>query len=369
MPGLKAPALIALTLVSITATAQDRPPTLVVTEPVQSMEFHDQVTLTGRTEAWVTSRIVSEVAGRVAEVNAEEGVLIEKGQPLVTIDAEQLQYVYDAKAAETEQARERSELAADQFERAEDLYQRDLVPETTLDSARTWKNITEQEYRQLDADRRRLQLDLRNCRIAAPFSGYTGRKLVDVGEWVSPGTPVFEMVDVSHIRVRVDLPERYFGRLSKGSDVTVRLSEGQGEPVTGTVIGISPNAGRETHTFPVIVDVPNPSGRLAGGMLVRAVLSLDDRFNSLAVSKDAIIRQGPQTLVYTVREGKAAPVPVVTTSTDGKMIAVRGEQLSEGMPVVVRGNERIFPGAPVNIAGGQPAAEQASAASTGQDNR
>ena len=67
--------------------------------------------------------------------------------------------------------------------------------------------------------------------------------------------------------------------------------------------------------------------------------------------KDAIVRQGQQTLVYTVREGKAAPIPVQTSSSDGPMVAIKAEGLSEGMQVVIRGNERIFPGSPVMVAG------------------
>lgn len=349
--------VLALILAGASAPAQDRPPTLVVTDSVVSMEFHDQITLTGRTEARVASRIVSEVSGRVSQINVGEGVAVERGRPLVTIDCEQVQYEHDSRAAEAEQARLRAELADDLLARTTDLHTRQLVSETALDSATAWASITEQNYRQLKADQDRLALDLRNCSVLAPFSGYTGERRVDVGEWVNPGTPVFEMVDISRIRVKVDLPERYFGRLSVGSPVIITLSERTAQPFQGEVVGIAPNASPETHTFPVIVDVPNPAGRLAGGMLVRATLSLDEKYSSLAVSKDAIIRQGPGTIVYTVREGKAAPVPVVTTSTSGKMVAVQSEQLTEGMPVVVRGNERIFPGSPVTVRG----SEQASA--------
>ena len=65
------------------------------------------------------------------------------------------------------------------------------------------------------------------------------------------------------------------------------------------------------------------------------------------MSKDAIVRQGNQTLVYTIVDGKATPITVTTSSSNGTMIAVSGEGLEDGMPVVVRGNERIFPGSPV----------------------
>ena len=112
------------------------------------------------------------------------------------------------------------------------------------------------------------------------------------------------------------------------------------------------NASEDTHTYRVIVTVDNEEHRLGGVMLVRATLSLDEKFTSLAVNKDAIVRQGMQTMVYTIVDGKAAPIPVTVGSTDGNMIAVEGEGLSEGMTVVIRGNERIFPGSPVRTAEG-----------------
>ena len=135
----------------------------------------------------------------------------------------------------------------------------------------------------------------------------------------------------------------------------VILRTGEDQPISVVVTGIAPDASETTHTFPVIITVDNKDGRLGGGMLVRATVNLSEVFSSLAVSKDALIRQGPQTMIYTVVEGKASPIPVVVTSSNGRMIAVQGEGLEEGMPVVVRGNERLFPGAPVRLPEGNPA--------------
>lgn len=199
-----------------------------------------------------------------------------------------------------------------------------------------------------------MQLDLDRSIVRAPYDGYTGGRLVDVGEWVSPGTPVFEMVDLSRVRVRVDLPERHFGRLSLGSAVTILTGNAELSEIEGVVVGFSPNAKAETHTFPVFIEVLNRELRLGGGMLVTTRLFLDDTFTSLAVSKDAIVRQGMQTLVYAVVDGKAAPVPVQTLSSNGSLVAVKSDGLQEGMQVVIRGNERIFPGSPVTIGNAPP---------------
>lgn len=329
--------------------AQDQPPALVFTEEVRNAEFHDQVSLIGRTEAWKESRIVSEVSGRVAQVNAREGTWVNAGEPLVTLESDRLRLAFEAKVAEFNQARTSLKLASDNLDRTKRLFEEELIRQTTLDSALAWVAVAQAEFDRVKADRDRLELDLGKSVIRALYSGFTGQKLIDVGEWVSPGTPVFEMVDLSKVRVCVDLPERHFGRLQIGSTVTIKASNTAIPEIEGTVAGLSPNAIGETHTFPVTVEVDNSQGLLGGGMLVRATLNLDETYASLAVPKDAIIRQGLQTMVYAVVDGQAQPINVMTTAANGSLVAVKAENLSEGMQVVVRGNERIFPGSPVRI--------------------
>jgi len=338
--------LIVLILASVSFT-QDMPPTLVVTAPVQKIKFNDQITLVGRTEALYDSRISSKVSGQVASIIALEGNKIPKDGPLILIDSSRMALTLAAKRAQAQQANAQAKLAVGIRKKAEDLWEQKLISEIRIDSARALTAVAEERYHELLAEQQRLELDLADCTIRAPFSGYTGKKLVSVGEWVAVGDPVYEMTNLTKIKVNVDLPERYFGQLAVGTEVTVLSSTDEEKPLQGTVTGFAPIATQETHTFPVIVTVDNSEGRLGSGMLVRAVLSLKASFSGLAVSKDAIVRQGNQTMVYTITDGKAAPIPVTTSSTQGDLVAITGPGLTEGMPVVVRGNERIFPGAPV----------------------
>jgi membrane fusion protein (multidrug efflux system) len=340
------------TVLMIGAVAQAQGPqaTLVETKPMKTMEFHNQVTLVGRTEAKVHSRIVSEISGRVTAINAPEGNPIKKGEPLVSIDAERLKLDLQAKEAEAEQARAQASLAESNLKRVTELFGQELIPETTRDSAEAWVTIAKQRYRELQAERDQLAHDVEKSTIRAPYSGFTLRKLVDVGEWVDPGTAVYEMVDLSQVLVTVDLPERHYGHVDVGSGVIIEMSNGSPGPIVGQVSGIARSANESTHTFPVIVTVDNKKGVLGGGKLVRATLSLSDKFTSLAVPKDAIVRNDTRTVIYTTQDGKAAMLPVTIGSTEGDMVSVKGEGLTEGMPVVVRGNERIFPGSPVREA-------------------
>jgi len=334
------------------AKTQEMPPALVVTEPVTTVDFREQLTLVGRSEARAESRIVAEVYGPVLTISAREGVWVSKGEALVTIDPERIKLSLAAKEAEAAQAKAQAVLAEKEFARVDDLYKQEILSERVLDQAAAEVTRAQERHKQLEAERDQLKLDVDKCVVRAPYGGFTIRQLVQIGEWVSPGAPVYEIVDLAVIKVTVDLPERRFGQVEIGSPVSIFVSGDATTPVTGKVTGIAPQASETTHTFPVIVTVPNADGRLGSGMLVKATVSLKGGFTSLAVSKDAIIRQGDRTMVYTVVEGKATPIPVTTSSANGTMVAVSGEGLAEGMPVVVRGNERIFPGSPVQTPGG-----------------
>ncbi|HSG99513.1 MAG TPA: efflux RND transporter periplasmic adaptor subunit, partial [candidate division Zixibacteria bacterium] len=341
---------------SLAAVTHGQGPTLVVTDSVRLMEFHDQVTLVGRTEAIATSQIVSEVEGRVNSIDALEGARVAEGATLVSVDPERIRLAHMAKKAQAAQAKAEADLAVANLKRAEQLFKEAGISESQLEEKRAAATAALERFNQLSAEERRLELDLRSCKISAPFAGYTVRQLVHVGGWVGIGDPVFEMVDLSKIKVTIDLPEKYFGQVAIGGKAAVIISGDESRPITGLVTGVAPSASQTTHTFPVYVTVSNSEGRLGGGMLVRATLNLNKKFTSLAVSKDAIVRQGPLEQIYTIVEGKAAPIAVRSSSTSGAMIAIAGEGVQQGMVVVVRGNERIFPGSPVRTPDALPPA-------------
>ncbi len=344
--------------------AEETTPALVETAPIQELEFRQELTLVGRTEARRESRIVALVEGRVKSLPAEEGREVRRGEALVTIDCRRGALAVEAKKAEAAQAEADAELARKELRRARELVQTSVFPARNLDRAEADEKRTAERHRELEAERGRLELDLEDCTIRAPYDGFTVRKLVDVGEWVEAGTPVYQMVDLAVVKVTADLPERRFGQVAIGSPVTITrtksIAPGRGDgagatPLIGKVTGIAPRASEATHTFPVIIEVDNADGRLGSGMLVRASLALKGTSISLAVSKDAIVRLGERTLIYTVDGGHASEVTVTTGASLGTLVAISGDGLEAGMPVIVRGNERLEADSAVRVENGADA--------------
>jgi RND family efflux transporter MFP subunit len=322
---------------------------LVETAPIQELEFREELTLVGRTEARRESRVVAEVSGKVESIAAAEGRKVRRGAALVTIDYRRVALALDAKKAQAAQAQADAELAGKELQRARELVETSVFPQRNLDDAVAAERRTAERHRELEAERRGLELDLEDCTIRAPFDGATVRKLVDVGEWVDAGTPVYELVDLAVVKVTADLPERRFGEVEVGSRVAITRAGAQ-EPLAGKVTGIAPRASETTHTFPVIIEVDNAGGRLGSGMLVRATLTLSGTTSGLGVSKDAVVRRGEQSYVYTVAGGKATEVAVTTGAASGSLVAIDGDGLRAGMPVIVRGNERVVDGSRVKTA-------------------
>ena len=143
----------ALSVGTTLAFGQDFPPALVVTEPVKTMDFQEQLTLVGRSEARAMSRIVAEVSGRVVAIDSREGVWIAKDSPLVTVDSQRIMLSLAAKEAEAAQAKADAGLAEKEYARVKDLYGQEILSERVLDEAEAAVTRTSERYKQLEAER------------------------------------------------------------------------------------------------------------------------------------------------------------------------------------------------------------------------
>ncbi len=95
--------------------------------------------------------------------------------------------------------------------------------------------------------------------------------------------------------------------------------------------------------------IPNPDGRIGVGMLAEVSLPAGREYEALVVPKDALVRQGDGEVVFRVNgDDTVEPVPIESRQGIGAWIVVDGP-LAAGDRVVVRGNERLIPGQPVQV--------------------
>lgn len=335
---------------SLLATAvQAQPPAGPVRfTTARQHEVHTRVRLPGNVEAHTETPVAAEVAGFVIERLAREGDTIKRGKPLARLRPRNLELDRQAMLGQLKEAQAELRRAERDLDRVQRLRERELLPEEELDTAEATKLAAEGRIQRIQANVERIELDIERCTIRAPFDGVVVREYTDVGAWINVGSPVVEMVSMDALEVRIDVPQSYFHQVKLGVEVEIHLESTPPLQLTGKVIAVIPRADVRSRVFPIKVLVQDiGSENLAPGMLVTTTVPVGDERTLTLVPKDAILSQGSGRIVYVINdENMAQSVPVETGEGYGAWIAVTG--VEPGTKVITRGNERIFPGQPVN---------------------
>lgn len=348
-------ALFFLALASAISYAADKghrpqgpPPVPVRVAPVIQDAVSDQITLVGTAEPIARSTIAAEVHGLVDDFPVREGDFVQKGQVLVRLRATDLALRLKAAVATREKVLANFLFAEKELARYTTLKDTDSIAARKYDEALYQHRSLQQEILRNDAEIELLEDDIHKKTVIAPFAGFVAKEHTQVGEWIEVGGPVVTLVDLGHMRITVDVPERYVVELSRKSSVRAVVASISNEPFNGQISAILPEGDASARTFPVRVSLVNPKLKIRSGMEVRATFNLGTKRNALLVPKDAIVTAGTNRLVYVVANSVAESVNVKVTGYYDGNVSVEGP-LKPGDSVVIRGNERLRPSQPVQI--------------------
>ena len=330
------------------------PPALVELSAVREGMVVPQTEFVGTVYYPEVSEVSSEVSGSVEMVNFDEGQRIRKGSVLVRLDSDLLGKTLASTRALHGQTLAELEKANLDLKRIEKLYREESIAEQVYDENRFRVKSLEKKGESLKADVDRLELELAKKTVRAPFDGVVLKKYVDRGEWLSPGAPVATLARDDTMDVVVEIPGDVLPFVSKGSSVQIRAA---GKEIQGKVTAIVPRGDIATRTFPVKIQVRNRYSLIEGMEAVVAIPS-GKKENALLVPRDALVTAMGQTVVFTVVDGRAKMVPVTVNRYVGKEVAVRTNGLQAGMEVLVKGNERVRDGQPVQRVAGSGAPPQ-----------
>ena len=267
--------------------------TVVAVEAIQPVEqFEDIISLPGVTEPIRVVNVASEVAGRVEAVAVEEGQSVScagDGSVLVRLNTDLLQADYDRNKSEAEFNRR-------DYERLEDAYRKGVATQTEVDQAR----MRMESYEALMASS---AAQLERSTIMAPIDGLVNDLPVEEGEYLQPGTPVAQIIDLSVVKVLVDIPERDVAFLTIGDQVTVAASHrGKQQSFPGTVTFISQLADPNTFTSRAEITVPNPERLLRTGQIVNVEITRRIIDDAVIVPLLAVIPRENDHIVYVAED-------------------------------------------------------------------
>ena len=243
----------------------------------------------------------------------------------------------EATLAEREQA----------WKRTQELYRQNIVSVDERDARkveldRAWAEVEEARVRG-----KRAEADLLGLQVTAPFPGVISALHTEVGTYLKRGDPVVELKQIDWVAVVCTVNERDLADVQEGATARVTFPAFPGRVFEGLVWKIVPDALIASRSFPVKIILRNPRNELKPGMSARVafVRNLD---RALLVSKDAVVEDGDETVVWTVQDGKAERRPVELGRSFGDRWQIRSG-LEPDEWVVVTGNESLHPGATVEV--------------------
>lgn len=350
-------ALVSALAVATPAAAQQgqgggRPPTPVEIGHVEAVEEAPRAEFTGLIEPATKAMLSAEVAGRLVHLAKKGGDPVAEGELMAVLDNPGLEDEYAVREARIRATEAQLRLSRTQLARNERLFTRKLISAQVVEDGRLSLAVTEA---QLQADRvqlQRLEQQLARMEIRSPIAGQVIAANLELGQWITPNQPIFEIYNYDEFEVWVGVPGRLLASVPGSGPAQVRVPE-IGASLQGRIAAAVRHVKRETGNFSLRIQVANRQGLPLSGMLAKVSLPVGEERRRLTVPRDAVVRRGDRTHVVVVGEDRTAQiVPVqVHGPLDGAVI-VTGEGLRDGQTVVVRGNERLFPGMPVRVASG-----------------
>ncbi|HEU5399448.1 MAG TPA: efflux RND transporter periplasmic adaptor subunit [Gammaproteobacteria bacterium] len=320
--------------------AQDTTPAIPV-ETATAKRAEVAATYSGTTtlEAAEEATVVAKVGGTVAQIYAEEGRQVRAGDALAQLDDTELRY-------DAEEAQANYEKKQQEFARSQALYDRHLISTDAFDSVKYDLAVLKATY-----DIAKLNLD--RTRIRSPIDGVVAKRLIKVGNTLTPNQAVYVVTDFNPLLAVLYVPENALARIRPGQPATLSADALAGQSFTGRVARLSPVVDPQTGTFKVTVEVAHNERGLAPGMFSRVNITYDVHKDALTVPRAAILTEDGESAVYVVDGGVAHRVPVSLGYADGDRIEItRG--LKNGDNVVTLGQNSLKDGTKVAVVNASP---------------
>lgn len=307
---------------------------VIAVESVQILErtLHDKVSAQGEIKAYKNVVLQSDIPGKVISLHLPEGKQVQAGQTIIKLE----QGIYQAAL---KQAKARHGHSKIKYERIKKLQSRGTGSASEVEDALASLQFDEGGVELA-------QVNLAKTEIKAPFTGVLGLKDVDVGDYINPGQPLVELVDISQLLVDFYLPERYLSKLKQGIVVQLITDALPNQTFEGRVYAIAPTLDPALRALHVRALFSNKDFQLKPGLYSKLNIIFDIYNNALVLPEDALVFQNSQFYVYKIVDDKVALVAVDLGIRESGYVEIK-KGLEKGDKVVLSGQVKLYDGAQI----------------------
>lgn len=259
------------------------------------------VTATGGLEADKSVMVSTRMMGWIRQVHVIEGQVVQKGDPLVSIDDSDLmakKAQAEAGITEAEAVLANAERMAARFQR---LYEEKSVSKQQLDDVLTGRDRAAAGVEMAKAGLREVKVHLSYLDIVAPVGGVVARKMCEEGNMANPGMPLITLESTDRMKVVAYLGEKDISNVKAGDMVDVEITSLPGARFRLALDRVIQSANPGSRTYDIETYLDNTDGRLKSGMFARVTVPVGTR-QAVTVPAEAVIERGQLTGVWTIDE-------------------------------------------------------------------
>ncbi|MGY6554170.1 MAG: efflux RND transporter periplasmic adaptor subunit [Wenzhouxiangella sp.] len=255
----------------------------------------EHLRLDGVIEAVQQSTVSAQTSGTVVELPFDVDDVVDAGALIARLDDTEQRARYNQARANQTEAESGQDDAQSQFTRIEALRERGVATQAEFDNARNALAAARARLARTEAAVAEAREQLDQTRILAPYSGIVTHRHVELGEAVSPGTPLLSGFSLEELRVVVSIPQQFAELARRERRAEVSLDDGR--VLTTGQMTFFPYADPATHSFRLRLALTEPDGTLFPGMLVRVGIPVSER-EVLLIPESSLFRQGELRAVY-----------------------------------------------------------------------
>jgi RND family efflux transporter MFP subunit len=304
----------------------------VTVSTVAEASTDQQLTRTGSLIPFKEAEIMATTAGKVLAVKYELGSFVSKGATVVNVDAR-------LKALSLEA----TELNINKLKKDTDRYSKLLAGNAATEIQ---VNDTRYNYENALNQAEQIKQQIQDASIQAPISGRIVKKNIEPGEFVNVGASLGTILDVSRLKVQVNISENDVYKLKEGQHVKVKTDIYPDKNFDGTISYIAPQ-GDESHNYPVEIVIQN-SGQLKAGTFVSVSFSQKSSQPALQIPRSALVESIRNPYVYVVENGVVKTRKIEVGREFGDKIEVLSG-LKTGETVVTTGQINLSEGVAVQV--------------------
>ncbi|HEX2166687.1 MAG TPA: efflux RND transporter periplasmic adaptor subunit [Longimicrobiales bacterium] len=298
-------------------------PEAVVLQPtdvavVQPTRITGGIVLTGTLNPEMIVEVRTQVPGIVGRLAVDRGDPIRRGQLIAVIEAEGIRSAAAGALAQVSAAEANLALARQQLQSSRTLYERGAISQIALQTAEAAYQAAEGQLAAARAQASSASESARRANITSPIAGEVSGRHVSQGEAVSPGDALITVVNTAELELAGQVPVQSAARVERGQRVEFTVDAYPGQTFEGVVARVEPTADPATRQVGVYLRLPNPGGRIVGGVFATGRVLSEVSDSVLAVPTGAVRTEDGGTYVWVIEQERLTRRPVVTGIRDDR---------------------------------------------------